>query len=214
LISPVRSGGNVPPYTGEPVVALAADPAVIAKIPAAIYEGSTRELGDLAAKLAKTPGDTESWMRVAHIRHFYHDYAGARDAYEYLTIIADELTVPFHNLGGLYGYYLKEPAKAGPKFEAALTRDPVNVSFYTGFSDFEREVRKDYPASEALLKRGLERVPGDVNLFIALAALYRDTGRTAEAVDYYRRALASSALGEGERAAISAEIKRLEAKTP
>ena len=212
LISSMPSGGNVPPYTGEPVIALAADPAVIAKVPAATYEGSTRELEGLADILAKTPGDIESWMRVAHIRHFYHDYAGARDAYEYLNIIADGLTVPFYNLGVLYGYYLNEPAKAAAKFEAAIARDPVNESFYTGFADFEREVLKNYAAAEATLKRGLARVPGEVNFFIALASLYRDTGRIAEAIDYYRRALATSALGEGERAAISAEIDRLEAK--
>lgn len=199
-----------PSYTGEPVHVLVADPEVLRQVPVETHERSKAELADLAVKLAEHPRRPDDWMRVAFIKRFYHDYTGARDAYEYLNIISEADALPFFNLGGLYGYYLQEPARALPKYEAAIQRDPINSSFYAGLSDFYRDVLKDMPAAERTLLKGLRHVPTDPNLLAALAALAEAMGDMPKAVSYYERALAV-AVGEGERAAITAAIERLKA---
>ena len=91
-------------------------------------------------------------MEVARIKHFYNDDRGAADAYEYLNIIASGDPIPFYNLGMIYAYNLKEPARALPKFQAAIKRDPQSAVYHLGLAGFYREVVKNFPAAE---RRGI-----------------------------------------------------------
>lgn len=210
---PSASGGaplqQAPAYTGSPVQNLLADAEVLKQIPADTYEKSRRELTELAVKLASNPRSTDDWMRVAFIKRFYHDYLGARDAYEYLNRIDESNALPFYNLGGLYGYYLKEPSQAILKYEAAIARDPTNASYYTGWADFYREVAGDLAAAERVLKQGLNRVPDDANILIGLAVVAERRGDLNQAIGYYERVLAGLNSSGSQRAAIEAEIERL-----
>lgn len=207
----VATAAAAPPYRGAPVAVLRGDPAVIARLPAATHQQSLRDLERFAASLAENPLQPNLWMWVAHVKQLNGDYAGTRDAYEYLNVIAERDGLPFYNLAVIYGYYLKEPSRAEAKYEAALEREPLNTSYYTGFSDFYRQVRGDLERAAATLRRGLEQLPGDTNLFIALAALYREVGDRASAIRYYEAALESGGLGSGGRAAILEELERLRA---
>lgn len=202
--------GAVVRYNGSPVAELPADPQVLKQIPAETYEQSRLELAELALKLAENPRRSDDWMRVAFIKRFYHDYLGARDAYEYLNRIDESNALPFYNLGGLYGYYLKEPQKAVSKYRAAVARDPVNVSYYLGLADFYRDVLDDFAAAEAVLREGQSKSP-DVSFNIALGAIYSRMGSTTAAITHYERALASGDLVGGQREAIQKEIQRLRA---
>lgn len=201
---------GVPSYLGEPVAELNADPVFLAQVPEAAYRGSIGELADLALKLGADPRQPDLWMRVAYIKHFYNDDRGAADAYEYLNRIAGADALPFYNAALIYGYNLKEPQKAVPKFEAAIAREPTNSSFYIGFANFWREVLGNLAKAEAVLSQGRESLPGDLNLAIASAALFAAQGKPASALVYYQQALADPSLGSAERAAISAEVDRLE----
>lgn len=199
------------PYRGAPVNDLRADPEVLRQVPAATLEQSRSELADLTVHLAEQPDDPDGWMRVAFIKRFYRDYAGARDAYEYVNVIAPHIGVPFQNLGILYGYYLKEPARAIPKYERAIALEPGNPSFYLEFANFWRDVVGDSARAEATLLDGLKRLPGDPSLAAALALLYEARGDTAEAIAYYELARDGHAIGSAERVAIERELARLKA---
>lgn len=216
---PSTGSGQAPPqsapaYTGAPAQELHADQEFLKQVPADTYDKSRKELALLAVSLAANPRDASGWMRVAYIKRFYGDYAGARDAYEYVNVIAEGDALPFYNLAGLYGYYLKEPAKAIPKYQAALQRDPMSPDYYIGFADFYREVMQDLPAAERVLERGLAKIPNETNFMISYAALSKAMGKTARAIEYYETVLASAALGAPQRAAITAEVERLKAKNP
>ena len=206
---PPPPASGIPPYTGSPVAVLNGDPYAVSQAAAGLYEKSKRELVDLAVSLAQNPRQPETWMRVAYLKHYYEDNIGARDAYEYVNLIADERAVAYYNLAVLYGYYLKEPAKAASKFRAAIARDPANASFYTGFADFYREVVKDPISAEAALQEGLSKIPAKTNLYVSLGSLYAGMGRRPDAVRAYESALADPAMGPAERAAISREVERL-----
>ena len=216
--SPPTAGGTASPpapvYAGLPVQALDSSPDILKQVPADTYDTSRKELADLAVSLAANPRDASGWMRVAYIKRFYGDYAGTADAYEYLNVIAESDALAFYNLAGLYGYYLKQPARAVPKYEAALERDPMNPTYYSGFSDFYREVMKDLPAAARVLERGLAKVQSDMNLSVSYAALLATMGKTARAIEYYEKVLARADLDVPERTAITAEVNRLKAGNP
>lgn len=199
------------PYRGEPVTVLDADPQFLKQVPLEAYQKSIRDLALLAERLEKNPTDTPAWMQVAYIKHFYNDDIGSRDVYEHLNLITNQYALPFYNLALIYGYNLKEPQKAVSKFEAAIARDPLNASYYIGFSDFYREVMRDFASAERVLLRGLAKLSGEANLASTLGAVYQEKGNVANAIVYYEKALASPLLGPGERAAISAEVEKLKA---
>lgn len=199
------------PYRGEPVTVLDADPRFLEQVPPEAYQKSIRDLAALSERLTKNPTDTPAWIQVAYIKHFYNDDLGARDVYEHLNLISGEYALPFYNLALIYGYNLKQPQKAVSKFEAAIARDPLNASYYIGFSDFYREVMRDLASAEKVLLQGLVKLSGDANLASALGAVYQEKGDVVSAIAYYEKALASPVLGPGERAAISAEVEKLKA---
>lgn len=219
-VPPPVAGKNPPPppsapsYRGAAVQALNPDPNILKQVPADTYKRSRAELAELAVALAAHPRDADGWMRVAYIKRFYGDYAGAADAYEYLTRIAEGDALPFYNLAGLYGYYLKEPARAVPKYEAALQRDPMNPPYYSGLADFYREVMGDLPAAERVLEQGLAKIQNDINLMVSYAALSELVGKTARAVEYYGKVLTRSDLSAQRRMALTAEVERLKAQHP
>jgi len=167
------------------------------------------ELRDLAAKLAMNADQPELWKRVAYLKHFYNDDLGARDAYEYVNRIAPTDSVAFYNLAMLYGYNLKEPAKAKPKFEAAIRINPFNTSFYIGFANFHLEVMRDPRAAERVLLDGFGIVPTDVSITSNLGAYYRDHGNIPKAIEFYEKTLAAKELSPGERTAIQAQVDKL-----
>ena len=208
-------GGSPPaldrssPYRGAPVTELKPDLKLLAGIPEATYQRSLSELGALAGRIAENPHDTESWMRVAFIKHFYSDDLGARDAYEYLNVVANDYALPFYNLANLYGYYLKDPIKAIPKYQAAIARDSLEVSYYIGFAEFYRDVLGDRDRGFEVLRAAEAKTPGNPTLWTTLAAFYKGRDNPAEAIRYYEKALSFSALGPNERAAIVVEVERL-----
>lgn len=203
-----RVASTAPPYRGAPVSELDGDPKTAAQVPEH-FELARAELAEIAVKLAENPRQPPLWMRVAYLKHFFGDEAGTADAYEYLNVIAPGDPIPFYNLAAIYGYYLKQPEKAIPKYRAAIERDPAVMEYYYGFGNFLREVRRDLAAAEKTFLQGLARVPAYPPLLSALGALYVETGETAKAIEYYERALDNPALSSGERAAIEAEVERL-----
>lgn len=200
---------TVPPYRGESVEILAADQEFLKQVPHTRYEQSLSDLRELSADLAQNPRQPELWLRVAFIKHYYGDEIGTRDAYEYLNLIAPGDPIPFYNLGVLYGYNLKEPAKAIPKYRAAIRLNPLNASFYVGFADFYRQVAADLSSAKQTLLEGLSNLPKDPNLLIATASLSNSIGDRLGAIRYYEEALAVMNPGQAERTAIIAELERL-----
>lgn len=205
---------HVPPYIGEAVRELHADAVFLKTVPPETYAAHLAELARLDADLATNPGRTDLWMRVAYLKYNYDDYAGARDAYEYLNRIADGNSVPFYNLAVLYGYNLKQPALAIPKFKAAIRRDPQNISFQIGFADFYREVVHELPRAQEVLLQALERVPANVDVYSSLASLEVEMKNIPKAIGYYELALKQPSISPGPKQAIEIEIERLKKLLP
>ena len=206
------TSGEAPRYTGIPVATLNADPVFLKQVPPETDQKLRAELADIAHQLEKDPRVPSLWMRVAYIKHFYNDDIGARDAYEYLNIISERDGLPFYNLALLYGYYLKDPAKAEVKFQAAIDRDPNHAAYYYGFGAFYREVAHNPDRAEQVLLAGLNVASTDAGLIGGLAGLYEEQRDYGKAKEYYEKLLALTDLSVGERTATRAALDRIAQK--
>lgn len=203
------SQANAPAYRGKAVAELNPSADFLKQVPPDVYQKNIAELRDIARRLGENPLQPEVWFRVAFIKHFYGDDDGARDVYEYLNVIATSDAVSFYNLAELYGFYLKEPEKAIPKYQTAIRINPQNASFYVGFADFYRTVMNNPQQSEVLLLQGLSAVPNDVNFLTALASNAVFLHDYAKAIFYYEQAVASGKLDANLAASVKAEIEKL-----
>lgn len=206
---PLLATGALPPYRGEAVGKMNADKLFLANASQEKYQNFLKELVNLASDLAANPGQPDKWKSVASIKHSYGDNIGARDAYEYANLISPNDPVSFYNLAVIYGYDLKEHAKAVQKFEAALKLDPANISFYYGLANFYRDAAKDLSRAEQVLLEGIAKTPLDASLTSLLGSIYKDKGDISHALEYYEKALKDTGLNQGTRDAIKAEIEKL-----
>lgn len=207
--SPAPAAGKIPPYQGEPVSELNPDPNFLKQVSEARRKQSLDELKDLADKLAQNPNQPALWSQVAYIKHFYNDYGGVRDAYEYLNVIAENDPIPFYNLANLYGYDLKQPAKAVPKYKEAIRLNSLGAVYYIGFAGFYQDVLKDMKSAEEVLLSGEKKLPSEPAIAVALGSLYEAMGRVKESIARYEKALRIGGYTKDEAEAIKRAIERV-----
>ncbi len=202
------------PYQGQPIRELNADPKFIASIGSALHEKYRKNLASLAERLEKDPLNHDDWLAVAYIKKLFSNYIGTRDAWEYAKIVKPDSAVPYFNLGGLYGYELKEPAKAEENYVSALRLDPYNLDYYVGLANFYADVLKNPTASEATLLSALDKVPHtEVNLFTQIGSFYSNHKNYAKAVEYFEKALdAATNTNPDVKKAVENELNYLRSK--
>ncbi|MBI2108889.1 MAG: hypothetical protein HYT93_01755 [Parcubacteria group bacterium] len=111
------------------------------------------------------------WIDLGLRRKSIEDYEGARQAWEYASVIRPNNSISFGNLGALYGYYLGNPILAEKNYLKAIENDSKLPYLYVQTADFYLEVLKDVEKAKEILKKGLIAVPGDEALKLALDAI-------------------------------------------
>lgn len=202
-----KSLNELPKYTGRPLSEVNfgqgfSDPG------SGAIEKKRGDLKVLAAVLNANPmgsGGVDDWIAVGIIKKFFNDYEGTRDAWEYTGVLYPNNALSFANLGNLYAFYLNDPAKAEFNFRKAIINDPYQPGYYLNLADFYKTVyvSKKSEAPKVLLE-GMSAIK-DVNLVLALATYYRDSGDKTNALKYYQETLKLSP----DHAGIAEEIDRL-----
>lgn len=164
----------------------------------------TKDLNTLMSALIKDPFNINDWVAVGVTKKFFNDFDGARDAWEYVTVLYPNDPLAFENLGNLYALYLRDNAKAEYNYKKAIENNPIEPSFYIALADFYKNFFGDNSKAIGIILSGLEKIK-DVNLFLSIASLYRDTGDKSNAVKYYQEVLKISPNQSG----IQEEIDRL-----
>lgn len=193
---------EVPPYSGRPINEVRFGTGFSA--PQSAITQKTKDLNVLLVALGKDPFNINDWITVGIIKKFFNDYEGARDAWEYVTILYPRDPLAFENLGNLYALYLHDNAKAEYSYKKAIENNSLEPSFYIALADFYKNFLGDNSKAIDTLLSGLEKIK-DVNLFLSIASLYRDIGDKANAVKYYQEVLKISPNQPG----IQEEIDRL-----
>lgn len=201
---------EIPIYAGRPVAELSADPALVAQVPIEKLSEQKKQLEELAAKVAETSTDVDSWLAAAGIKKFWNDFAGARDIWEYLTRLAPEHPIAFYNLGNLAKLVDRDFASAESLYRAALKKDPTFVLASFDLAELYWEFvpsRKNeaFPVLEASLKV----VPNEVTTLVTLSRYHKELGDLEKALLYAEKALALYPEDENLNRAVS-EIKALQ----
>lgn len=127
--------------------------------------------------LRKDPTRTDIWLQLGVNRKIGADYAGAIQAWEYVTAVAPDGTrsVAYGNLADLYTYFLKDYPKAELNFKQAIAFNPAKIDYYRTLFYVYRDVYKTNTTAAAdILKQGLVANPGNPDL-LQLQTEYQKT---------------------------------------
>ena len=130
-----------------------------------------KKLEDTSALLKKDTNNLELWVDLGIYRKTAGDYEGARDAWEYATVIRPEGSVAYSNLGDLYAFYLKDFVKAEKYFLQAIQNEPTGIYLYFKTAEFYRDVLKNIPKARAIVEQGISSNPSSTDLKSLLSSL-------------------------------------------
>lgn len=132
-----------------------------------IKEVADRRLSDIKAsveKIKKDNYDFDSWINLGIYYKAIDDFNSTKICWENASLIRPGSALPLSNLGGLYGYYLKDKEAAEKYFLRSLEVEPnVGFWYYQAFS-FYREVMSDEAKARSVLEKGVKNNPGDAEL--------------------------------------------------
>ena len=131
--------------------------------PKEMQESMRKEIGNIALSLKTDGTNFNNWMDLGLLRHTIGDYEGAREAWEYASALRPKNSISFSNLGNVYGYYLKDAAKAEKNLLQAIANDTKLVYLYMQTYDFYRDVLKDSVKAKGIIEKGVA-VTGDDQL--------------------------------------------------
>ena len=205
----------LPQYQGAPIGVINEDKSVVSIYPEETKQKLKNELLAFETSLRATSGseaissNLDGWLRVGVIKKFFGDYLGARDAWEYASLIRPQNSTSFANLGGLYALYLKDYYKAELSYKKAIENSPGDIYLYTSLADL---YSSSEPAGESrsnkiikTIESGLSSNPDNQTLLSYLARFYKEQGNFSKALEYYQKVLAL----DPHNKAVAAEIDAL-----
>lgn len=176
---------------------------------------STREAVAIDQSNLKTdPSDIDAWLDLAIQYKRAGDFRGAQEVWEYMSETFPQQDTSAFNLGVLFHHDLKKYAKSEAHYLEAIRRNPQQSLNYLGLHELYRYAYKqDTNAAVDILRTGMEHMPDDANMPIALAAYYRDDKKDYPvAIEYIRKAVDILNHNKGDEKkvqALEAEIERL-----
>lgn len=119
----------------------------------------TGKIDEIIAILTKDQANVDAWFNLAIYRKMLNDYKGAEEIWIYLTKILKEPSYVFVNLGDLYGYYLRDSAKAEINFLRAVEVSPRWLVGYERVVDFYVTVLNDKAKAKSFLEASIVKYP-------------------------------------------------------
>mgnify|MGYP002336192045 CR=1 FL=1 len=114
--------------------------------------------------------DFDSWVRLGAIRKVAGDYAGAAEAWEFVSVISPENAISPNNLCDLYLNFLKQYPKAEVACKKAVATNSKNIDAYVNlYYLYHAYYKQGTGADTAALNEGLKNNPGNSTL-LALKA--------------------------------------------
>lgn len=189
-------------------LAIAHQPLVIKKtLPEATVRLAKEKIAE-AVQLIESNYDYDApWLELGGYRRLLGDYDGAAAAWKFLIVIRPGAYVPYHNLGDLYAFILKDHIKGEGYFLKSLEVGPGNVQGYLALASLYRDsqILKKQSLTDDLLLEGLKNNAKNFTLLYALGEYYRDNSDKALALKYFEEALEVAP----ENAQVAEEIRKL-----
>lgn len=136
-------------------------------------EGKLKEIVDL---IQADYDNIYAWYDLGAYRRVIGDFEGAAEAWTFGTLIRPKDYIGFHNLGDLYGFYIKDYPKSEENYFKSIQNNPQNVQAYVDLATIYQSVYKEKAnQAESILLRGLEANPANAGLRSILDR-YRENG--------------------------------------
>ena len=94
-----------------------------------------KKINDVYSSIKVNYDSLNDWIYLGQLRKAIGDYVGARDAWEFASLVRPKNSLSFHNLGDLYGFYLKDSSKSELNYLQSIRNDPMNVDAYLNLTD-------------------------------------------------------------------------------
>ena len=186
---PEKTAAKAPDYTKPLVFSASITPAVKTVLQS--------QFTTTVAGLNKDKYDFNMWVNLGSVRHMAGDEQGAKEIWEYVSLVWPSNAASFNSLGDLYANFLKDYAKAESNYLIAIKNKPADTNPYKNLFTLYYNAGYNKNKAEGILKQGIAAVPKAVDMQVLLARYYRDNGRTVEAKAEYSLAI-SNAQSQGQ----------------
>ncbi|MFA5838323.1 MAG: hypothetical protein WC849_00015 [Candidatus Paceibacterota bacterium] len=129
------------------------------KIPDTASENIKGNIISISESLKTDSKSFDLWINLGLYRKLVGDYEGARQAWEYASILRPRFSLSFLNLANLYGYYIKDSKKAESNFLKAIEAEPTETYSYVAMANFYVEVLNDKNKAIDIIKEGIKNNP-------------------------------------------------------
>lgn len=128
-------------------------------------EGKIKEISDL---IKEDYNFTYPWYDLGSYRRVIGDFEGAAEAWNFVPLIRPKDFIAYHNLGDLYGFYVKDYPKSEENYLKSIQNNPQNVQAYLDLATIYGVYKEKSDQAESILLRGLKANPGNAGLQAAL----------------------------------------------
>lgn len=190
ILGVAEEENGMPEYEGRPVREYREDPNEVRLFTQEQRDVLRQRLSDHAGSIDVNPDSLDPWLQAGVIKKVIGDFEGARDAWEYASLIRPRNFVSFKNLGELYWHYLPDYPRAEVNLFRAIENEPAFVDSYISLSDMYRYSWKEKAdLADDILLQGIEKNPESTDLMRHLGRYYKETGERDRAIEYYRKIL-------------------------
>jgi tetratricopeptide (TPR) repeat protein len=125
-----------------------------------VAEETKERIAELSSQLEEDPDFFSGWIELGSLRKLIEDYEGAKEAWEYVTVIRPKSTIAFLNLGNLYAYHLEDSKKAEEYFLVAIDNNVERILLpYISLHEIYRDIDGDSKKAKDILIRATEDLP-------------------------------------------------------
>ncbi|KKW20178.1 MAG: hypothetical protein UY61_C0044G0004 [Candidatus Adlerbacteria bacterium GW2011_GWC1_50_9] len=180
----------IPPYVGRDPGEIRPDPKEIAAFGGSDLDKIYSTIRTHAAAVSERADFLAGWLEIGLLKKGIGDYEGARDAWEYASVIRPLNSVSFANLGELYWKYLPDYPKSEANFRASIRNKSDDIGTYMSLSDlYSYSYTQKKGLADDVLLEGLEANPGNTDLMRWLAALYQRENNIPAALEWWKKVL-------------------------
>lgn len=155
-----------------------------------LREQVSTQLKEVSDNLKIKNDSFDNWILLGSFRKIAGDYEGARDAWEYTSIIRPLNQTSFSNLGDLYHYYLKDYPRAEKNLLTSIKNNTENIAGYRDlYNLYTQSYKEKITEAPKILLSGLSKNPNNLDLLVLLAKYYVGVGDKTNAVKYYELAI-------------------------
>jgi tetratricopeptide (TPR) repeat protein len=121
--------------------------------------------------LREDPTLFRSWMELASNYKNIEDFKSAEEAWYYAHLMIPDNAVALGNLANLYGYYLKDSARAEEYYMKAISVAGSMEYLFFQASDYYIQIRADRAKALEIVEQGIAKYPDSSDLKVLLDSI-------------------------------------------